>query len=636
MATLKDLTYAESLANADFHDFDYGDFTPLEIMPEDMLTERAVPTYSGEEQEIRKSLITGLGEAVVDMTPIVGDVKGAVEYPEDAKLAKQLIEEGYDEGSITKMGLGGGLATLATLGLLPLVGAPADAAKAALKPVARAAAEATTEVAPKTKTGFDKAPKRDETVRVFHGAGTMGKPRDADAERYENLMYRFKTQYIDDPLYDLYKDRETGLITSNFMTVDELVDKEIVGALQVPKGDVDGEVDTLPVKLMKEPDGKLGIYFIDLDTNKLSDEAIYTVSPVTTDGQIAYDQLKSKLRTAAEDFSAPRDIVGERRIDVIKREGFQPFSEFEGEQGLAGFTRGDHQELRKPLLSTSIDPGVSMKPKFGGMDTKNLVYADIPADKIQSMTPEQYNSVKAGFDMPPLEKGKIAYRLPKSEHLEDEIAIPYPELLDVKALSDNPPLEKLVQEQQDKVERIRNNLMAANTGSLENLEDVANQRKAYDLVRSTLTDLQSMGKYAQGQGTGDTYDNFVEELLDLNQYEGFADIVDRLEFALPKGTERHSNMVGIKAVLKELDDSMGGSATFKKREELRHIPDSELRDAVYRQTYKDDDTKMRISESGIVIDDMGDVSLVGLGYKDLKRLLFLGPQKMNKGGLAIK
>lgn len=614
-----------------------------------------------------------VGEFALDLTPIVGDIKGAIEYEDDIKMARGLFDMGYDEGSIVKMGMGAGLAAAASLGLVPLIGMPGDIARATMKPAARTMAremdeplgtvakqvdEPTPPVSNQTEDVFMPEFRKEQieqakrlpaserrrflkevnrpTPKVFHGAGSMSKPRMEELARYEKNMNTYRTQYIDDPLYDLYKDKETGLIKDRFLSIDELVDKEVVGSLQIPHGQVDGEITTIPIKLMKESDNKLGIYFMDLDTNALSDEPMYTITSVSGD-RIAYDQLKNKLGTAIHDFSVPNDIVGERRIDVLKREGFKPFSEFEGESGLAGFTQGQHAELGEKLLSTSIDPGVSMKPRFGGMDTKNIVYADIPSDKIQRVTPEQYNSVITKTSpLPPLEKGKIAYRLPKSTHLEDEIAIPNPELLDVKALSDNPPLEKLVQEQQDKVERIRNNLIAANTGSLQNLESVANQRKAYDLVRSTLTDLQSMGKYAQGQGTGDTYDNFVEELLDLNQYEGFADIVDRLEFALPKGTERHSNMVGIKSVLKELDESIGGSATFKKREELRHIPDSELRDVVYRQKYKDADTKTRLSESGITIDSMDEVILTGLGYKDLKRLLFLGTQKMNKGGLAIK
>ena len=48
---------------------------------------------------------TAVGLAA-DVTPFVGTAKALTELPEDAQFAYQLLEEGYDEGSIKKMGRG--------------------------------------------------------------------------------------------------------------------------------------------------------------------------------------------------------------------------------------------------------------------------------------------------------------------------------------------------------------------------------------------------------------------------------------------------------------------------------------------------------------------------------------------------
>ena len=53
-----------------------------------------------------KEGLTQAADLATDVAPFVGTAKAATELPEDAQFAKQLIEEGYDEGSIKKMGLG--------------------------------------------------------------------------------------------------------------------------------------------------------------------------------------------------------------------------------------------------------------------------------------------------------------------------------------------------------------------------------------------------------------------------------------------------------------------------------------------------------------------------------------------------
>ena len=78
----------------------------------------------------------GLTQAVdlaTDVAPFIGTAKAATELPEDARFAKQLIEEGYDEGSIKKMGLGAGYGALTAAGFLPGAKVAADVAKKGIK-----------------------------------------------------------------------------------------------------------------------------------------------------------------------------------------------------------------------------------------------------------------------------------------------------------------------------------------------------------------------------------------------------------------------------------------------------------------------------------------------------------------------
>jgi len=60
-----------------------------------------------------------IGEFAVNVTPVVGDVKAATEFPEDMQLARDLVSEGYSETDFKKMGLGSlyGIATV--LGFIP-------------------------------------------------------------------------------------------------------------------------------------------------------------------------------------------------------------------------------------------------------------------------------------------------------------------------------------------------------------------------------------------------------------------------------------------------------------------------------------------------------------------------------------
>ena len=129
MASFKDLIELDSLVKSD-DDFEIKQITPDEL---ELLSEPPEISYTGEQQEIRKKMATGLLRSAADITPFVGTSIAATELPEDAAMVKDLLEQGYDEGSITKMGLGAGLGVLTALGFVPAAKIATDIGKDVIK-----------------------------------------------------------------------------------------------------------------------------------------------------------------------------------------------------------------------------------------------------------------------------------------------------------------------------------------------------------------------------------------------------------------------------------------------------------------------------------------------------------------------
>ena len=86
-----------------------------------------------ERPEENKFTVQGVASTVADFTPVVGEIKAASELPNDLSYAFELVESGYDEGDLKKMGLGGAFAVLSTMGIVPGVRIGAKAGKEAIK-----------------------------------------------------------------------------------------------------------------------------------------------------------------------------------------------------------------------------------------------------------------------------------------------------------------------------------------------------------------------------------------------------------------------------------------------------------------------------------------------------------------------
>ena len=641
------------------------------MSPDDMLLDPAPVT-----RERVTDALKIAGETAIDVTPILGDIKAATELPEDMRMARDLIEQGYSEGDIIDMGLGGALGALSIAGFIPAGGTVADVVKKGVKETAKSrASEQTKEMLERQariseraeilakdrgiltkdvgtqfrgrnvpqgqlhRAEFSGEPKQKPTPKVFHGARSMGTPRSGEAAKYESTMFNFRNQYIFDPLFDLFADKESKLILKGTKSADDIIEEQGYGRFAIPVGERDGSIDVANVTFKKGKDGALDVHFIDTDKNIVEKEAVASI-PASADGNIDYSDIQSSLKEISNTISADARSVGKKRIEAIREEGLSPFSAFKGEAGLSGpVATGEHSELKEQMMSFSRDPLVAMKPGFGGGRTENIIYSDLPRELTRDMSPDEY--VKAANlvtgekkVMPQLSQGQIAYRLPKSIHLEAEEAITNPELLDAKVLADNPKLQDKVQRGQDMVNDILKKKDTIYT-DVQYPESAEGVRQMYNRTREVLNKLQSLGQFTEQYGARGTYDDLLETLLDDNKSSDFIYAIQMLPKNLPDG-QRKKIATSMRSILNRMATRSIAGAKFKAEEALSGISDKDLSEAVFSTKRVDVKKQKELDDAGLGIFMDGDIDVDRLGYKDLKRLLFLGTQKMNRGGLASR
>ena len=143
MNSINDLEYFDSLDKSDTDD-NFEQFEPVLSRAEEALIKakkseltrsdrRANFHMNRERPEENKFTVQGVASTVADFTPVVGEIKAASELPNDLSYAFELVESGYDEGDLKKMGLGGAFAVLSTMGIVPGVRVGAKAGKEAIK-----------------------------------------------------------------------------------------------------------------------------------------------------------------------------------------------------------------------------------------------------------------------------------------------------------------------------------------------------------------------------------------------------------------------------------------------------------------------------------------------------------------------
>ena len=442
-------------------------------------------------------LATGLADMTADVTPFVGGAKAATELPDDLSYAKALVEEGYDEADIKKMGLGGAFTALSILGMLPGVKIGTDVVKAGIKSSVKDS------VKPSVKDQMDNliTPKRAEQLeyakslpaeerrrylkevnrpvpKVFHGAANISKKVDSfktqvrltefDAKLVKNLKTINARQELD--FKDLFgKKKSVPLKTviekdESFLAIipekgDDFVEPYLADLKLMPRilntksarNEVGFEVeyDRTTLDLVDETDQVFGS--IPIQTKVEKGKAVPYINAEDLDSELR--AIAGRTREEAVNFYTPKfSSKGEQ----LEQEGFAPYEDtgplaggsrrtrFMGDASGFGSDRtGQHMELKGiKALSTSRDPLVSMKDSFGNRVLANLVYADLPKAEQRNLSAEEYQALIRRGDPKGealrdeiLDGEGIPLSFPKSTHDEAEVALTKPQELDVKRLS---------------------------------------------------------------------------------------------------------------------------------------------------------------------------------------------------------
>ena len=663
-------------------------------------------------QEFKEGMsqVASLG---TDLLPFIGTAKAASELPDDIEYVQDLLAAGYEEGDIKKMGLGAGLGALTALGFIPGVKIAADVGKRAIQ---EGIEEAADELGTQTRRAFGQealiTPQRRKqldaaknlpanerrkfleninrpTPRVFHGAGSMNNPMEL-GDKFTSKLKAQQKYGIEEPLIKTGASF-LGMDASSDMYIEKVKNE----AIFIPVTKRDGEFDPIYINMNKNSDGDIEIrempnYPDSLESGKIIKKiGASTVKEIDNQpkkrAQILSSTLINELRDVSKELSY--DGLGHAtRKEMILKQGFDPFDDivdetgktsrrkFEGAEGMAGRATGNHMELGRKLLSTSFDPNVSMKPAFGGLDTRNIVYARVPREQMRDMRLDEYSSAadSISFDAE-LEGKQIGFRLPKTTHTEDELAVQFPERLDVQDLetegaqemiTPDKSLKDVVEDRTRKYTELYSLVDGRENFSLDSVDpksrhkgvklipvdsqgksrernyaidkenlfafkSAADQRQGYNNVKNFFRGALSESKTALGMGTGDSYDDLMDLVIgDFRYPEAYANsltqTIKTLGKTLPDG-ER-------KDVMRSLDYVGSIGYDFNKLVEdndiLRTLDDEALLSLI-----KDKANKNLDKAPDLVLkdfrDDFGKVS-----RGDIKRMIMLLTEKMNRGGLV--
>lgn len=703
-----------------------------------------------------------LAETAADLTPFVGGVKAATELPEDLAYAKSLVEQGYDESSLTKMGLGGAFTALSILGLLPGIKIGADIGKRTIK------SQMDNLITPKRATQLELAkalPKGERrqylkdvnrpVPKVFHGSPDMSRITAVTEDELANTMLKLskhveinKNSLLDSLIdFDKYKPPKKKAFPKNSTPEEreklryEYEKNRIIAKNKVRKDRVSlDELLSGPTvyitKPVKPAGGKASEYMADegvLSYEKRTtagqpfielkvDGKLRGAVPIGKDGKVSTQAVLERFNKLNRDEAVDSGVMDlavqgmdepASKAERLVQEGFQSYDDFEGDLGLGRReSRGEHMELDKKMLSTSRDPLVSLKEGFGEFNPANIVYADLPRREVKGLSGADYTDARNYRDASKLSDEPLG--LPKSDHLEAEIAVSKPEELSrVRRLSDedkyvgpasrpdmpeefysyrrmfeegviegNKGRAEVADEFRAKEKKIIN-AVNKDIGKSKTLEEkvlkgqiIASSlkrreqllarpikddyyfpkdmrktppkkviaKKYYDDIKSYFNDLQSLGQFTEQYGARGTYDKFLE---DLSKHGGkLKEIESNLFFIrrdLPK--EKAENLRIIYNILKRRS-TMSTNAESMSDTAGRGISNKQLLKSAKEETnlgiFKDAKVSFKGKDGTETIRERlpnmtGDSDFINdLDYNDLKRLLFLTTQKMNRGGLMVR
>ena len=475
------------------------------------------------------------------IAPISGDIIAYKEAPEDFERAYELIKRGYKEKDLVNLGLGAAFAGLVTLGLIPGVGF--------ISRIGKNAAKDSIKQALKEGNLADAAETMVKTSKTYQDKALVNKQSEVQLRKLAEARIKFKHLSA--------KERKRE------------------------------------IKRLNRPDNV----------------TVYHGS------KGMQDKLSSYKDYPAADISSTRK-------DMLVKEGFQPYADtgdgivntrgtFKEARGL---TSGDgyHAEIGgNKLLSTSRDPNVSMSPSFTNPETitnadnyiidgpilENLIYAEIPYSKMKNMKPDEYIDMTNGLSKNKDVREYLAKKyfsktksnefgatmLPKSGHVEAELAVAFPEYFKPKSISDLNPKDadystRIMPDKKgelrstaemfegkdvgklnvpEKVKAAKLAFKKADT-MLERIDDgaggtmdkalfptqnkvsakeaIINRNKSYDNIKDTLTSMAELAKYTSEFGARGSYDKFLQKL------GARAFVFEKLADKFPQGSEKYKNL----------------------------------------------------------------------------------------------
>jgi len=281
-----------------------------------------------------------------------------------------------------------------------------------------------------------------------------------------------------------------------------------------------------------------------------------------------------------------------------------PFTQARGL--MSSDTSGFHGEIEGvKLLSMSRDPNVSMSPSFTNPETyysvppdipllENLISAEIPYSSMRNMSSAAYEELVTGlakdksaqeflqkkyFSDKPDKYG--ASLLPKSGHVEAELAVAFPEYFNPKGILNRDPTkqnydmgETLIQNtktgeydnaamlteirdvgKMDTPEKVKAAGMAYKKAEtylerINNIEDtikivetfpkqkgtLKTQKQAYDNIKNTMNSMADLAKYTSEYGARGSYDKLLQRMVTFGpEFNKFAD-------TFPVGSEKRANL----------------------------------------------------------------------------------------------
>ena len=478
--------------------------------------------------------------AGASMAPVTGDIIAYKEAPEDFERAYELMRKGYKEKDLVNLGLGTAFAGLVALGLIPGVGFVSRMGKNAAKDTVKDLIEEGN-----LKEAADIMVKSSKT---FQDKALVNKQSEAQLKKLAEARIKFKNMS--------YREKKKAL------------------------------------KRLNRPEnitlyhGSKGMQDVLEGTNMKRKESLTTEGFQPFEGAGVFRE-----RT-------------ETKLGFPKGTNRRPFTKARGL--MSNETTGFHGEIEgTKLLSMSRDPNVSMSPSFTNPETypnvpddipllENIISAEIPFKSMRNMTPTAYDELVRGlandksaqeflqkkyFGDKPDKYG--ASLLPKSGHLEAELAVAFPEYFNPKPILDGDPSKKsynmgetlllnektgeydnaaMITEIRDigkmttpeKVQAAGMAYKKADTyfERIADIEDTIKlintfpgqkgtkkaQKQAYDNIKNTLTSMADLAKYTSEYGARGSYDKILQRLptyaVDFNK---FAE-------TFPVGSEKRANL----------------------------------------------------------------------------------------------